>query len=136
MRREDGDLLYSQIRLGYIEYGVPCIKAMLDENVQILTKTEFLEDIPQFSHTAELYLAQHVQRYDVRNYPCRTASRRPPCLSRRRPPKTFSIVLDDLQNAVESLGVTSPRCNAAGAARREQFGGQQYVELQPLGQLL
>jgi hypothetical protein len=95
---------------------------MLDENVQILTKAQFLEDFPQFSHTAKLYLVQHVQRYDIRNYLCRSPSGRLPCLSRRQPPKTFSIGLNNLQSAVESLGVTDPRCNVTGAARQEVAG--------------
>ena len=95
---------------------------MLDENVQILTKAQFLEDFPQFSHTAELYLAQHVQRYDLRKYLFRAPSGRLPCLSGRQPPKTFSIIPDNLQNAVESLGVTDPCCNAAGAVRQGRAG--------------
>lgn len=95
---------------------------MLDENVQILTKAQFLEDFPQFSHTAKLYLVQHVQRYDLRKYLCRAPSGRLPCLSRRQPPNTFSIVPDNLQNAVESLGVTDPRCSITGAARQDVAG--------------
>lgn len=104
---------------------------MLNENIQILTKAQFLKDTPQFSHTAKLYLVQHVQRYDLREYLYWSLSRRLPCLSKRQPPKTFSIVLYNLQNAVESLGVTDPRCNITGAARQDVAGMKLAVVLNP-----
>lgn len=60
-----------QIRLGDIEDGIPCVKALLDKGIEILCKSQLHEYSTQFSHTAGLILA-----HATRNEACRVLDRR------------------------------------------------------------
>ena len=81
---------------------------MLYKDLQILTEAQFNENVTQFSHTAVLYLAQHVQRYELRKDLFGSSSGGLPWLSRRQPPKTFASLPDTLQSGVQPRDVAVP----------------------------
>lgn len=48
----------AQIRLGNVEYGVPCVEALLHEDIVVLRDAQLREYLAQVSHTVGLCLEQ------------------------------------------------------------------------------
>jgi hypothetical protein len=66
-RSKRGSLIL-QIRLSDICNGMPCIEAMSDECLEVLTQTNLLKEAPhqfQVRHAEGLYLVHCVQIYDL-----------------------------------------------------------------------